>query len=74
MPPCVGRAVHILLLLTPPTGVQQSVVDAYWSWVEERILLPIQEHFPEVYEWLVNWHRSHVAEVVETQLTEGGNS
>ncbi len=70
----VGRAVHILLLLTPPTGVQKSVVDAYWSWLEERILLPVQEQFPEVYEWLVNWHRRHIAEMAETQLTEGDNS
>ena len=70
----IGRAAHILLLLTPPTGVQQSVVDAYWNWVEERILAPIQEQFPEVYEWLVNWHRSHVAKIAETQLSEGDNS
>jgi hypothetical protein len=70
----VGRAAHILLLLTPPTGAQQSVVGAYWNWVEERILAPIQEQFPEVYEWLVDWHRSYVAEMVETQLSKGGNS
>ena len=70
----IGRAAHILLLLMPPTGVQQSVVDAYWNWVEERILVPIQEQFPEVYEWLVDWHRSHVAEMAETQLSEGDDS
>lgn len=70
----IGRAAHILLLLTPPTGVQQSVVDAYWNWVEERILVPIQEQFPEVYEWLVDWYRSHIAEMAETQLSGGDNS
>ena len=62
------------MLLTPPTGGQQSVVDAYWNWVEERILVPIQEQFPEVYECLVDWHRSYVAEMAETQLPEGNNS
>jgi len=70
----IGRAAFILLLLTPPTGAQQSVVDAYWNWMEERVLAPIQEQFPEVYEWLVDWHRSHVAEVAETQLSEGDDS
>lgn len=70
----IGHAAHILLLLTPPTGVQQSVADAYWNWVEDRILVPIKEQFPEVYEWLVDWHRSHVAELVETQLSEGDMS
>jgi hypothetical protein len=70
----IGFAAHILLLLTPPTGVQQRIVDAYWDWVEERILAPIQEQFPEVYEWLVDCHRSYIAELTETQLSEGGNS
>lgn len=70
----VGRAVHILLLLTPPIGVQRSVVAAYWNWVEEGILAPIQEQFPDVYEWLVGWHRGHIAEMAETPLSEGSDS
>lgn len=70
----IGRAAHILLLLTPPTGVQQSVMDAYWNWVEERILAPIQEQFPEVYEWLVDWYRNHIAEMAGIQLSGGYNS
>jgi len=70
----IGRAAHILLLLTPPTDVQKRVVDAYWGWVEERILAPIKEQFPEVYEWLVNWHRNLVTEIVETQLSEEDES
>ncbi len=68
-----GRAVHILLLLTPPTDVQQSVVDAYWNWVETRVLTPIQEQFPEVYEWFVDWYRRYVAKLAETELSGGGN-
>ena len=69
----IGRAAHILMLLAPLTDVQQSVVDAYWSWVEERILVPVQEQFPEVYERLVDWHRSQVAEMAESQFSEGDN-
>ena len=70
----IGRAAHILLLLTPPTDVQQSVVDAYWNWVEERILAPVQEQFPEVYKWLVDWYRNHIAEMSENQFSGGDNS
>jgi len=70
----VGRAVHILLLLTPPTDVKQSVVDAYWNWLEQMILRPIQEQFPAVYEWFVDYYRSRVAEISETQFPEVGNS
>jgi len=61
----IGRAAHILLLLTPPTGVQQTMVDAYWSWAEERILAPIKKHFPEIYDWLVEWYRNHIAKMAE---------
>ncbi len=70
----IRRAAHILLLLTSPIGVQQSVVDAYWNWVEERVLAPIEEQFPEVYEWLVDWYRSHVDEIAKTQLSTEGDS
>ncbi len=70
----IGRGAHILLLLTPPTSVQQSIVDAYWKWVEEGVLTPIKEQFPGLYDWLVEWHRSHVAEMAETELSEGGDS
>lgn len=70
----IGRAGLILPILTPLTGVQQSVVDAYWNWVEKAILAPIQEQFPEVYEWLVDWCRKQVAEMAEIEPSEGGES
>lgn len=65
----IGRAVHILLLLVPPTASQQCVVDAYWTWVEGRILAPLHEQFPEVFEWLVDWHRSRISEMTEAHLS-----
>ncbi len=67
----IGRGAHILLLLTPPTDTQQDIVDAYWGWMEERILGPIREQFPELYVWLVEWHRRQIAEMAATELTEG---
>lgn len=70
----IGRAMHILLLLAPPTGVQEGVTKAYWSWVEERILAPIQEQFPDVYEWLVSWYRNYFANLVERLLMGENNS
>lgn len=68
----IGRGAHILLLLTPPTGVTQGTVDAYWNWVEERVLAPIKEQFPDLYDWLVEWYRTSVTEVVGTELSEEG--
>ncbi len=70
----IERAAFILSLLTPPNDVQKSVVDAYWNWVEERILIPIQKQFPKVYDWLVDWYRSSVAKAAETELSDEDNS
>lgn len=69
-----GRGIHILRLLAPPNNVPQSIVAAYSSWVEERILAPIQEQYPEIYGWLVDWHRGQIAEAATTQLTGGSSS
>lgn len=70
----IGRVVYIQLLLTPPTKVPQSVVDAYWNWVEERVLKPLQEQFPVVYDWLVDWYRGYIAHITEAPLLEEDNS
>ena len=70
----IGRGAHILLLLTPPYEAKQEVIDAYWVWVEETILSPIEEQFPELYEWLVEWNRRQVAEVADGALSQWSES
>lgn len=70
----IGRGAHLLLLLRPPVGVQQSIVATYWNWVEKRILAPVKEQFPNLYAWLVEWHRKQIAEMTETKLSERGDS
>ena len=66
----IGRGAHMLLLLTPPLEVESSIVDAYWTWVEDRILSPVKEQFPDLYEWLVNWHRDQVRRLAETDVSQ----
>lgn len=66
-----GSVAHILLLLMPIIDVQQGVSDAYWKWVEEKILVPIQEQSPEVYKLLVAQYRKHIAELTDIQHLEG---
>ena len=66
----IGHARYLLMLLAPLNGVQRSIMEAYWNWVEERILVPLQEQFPEVYEWLVDWYRRRVADLAETDPSE----
>ena len=70
----LGRGSYILLILTPPTDVQREIVDAYWNWVEGTILAPVKEQFPDLYIWLVKWHRNQVRDMAETELLGGGDS
>ena len=67
----LGRGAHILMLLAPPTNVPQEVKDAYWSWVEDRILAPIKEQFPNLFALIVEWQRRQVAEISEMALNAG---
>src|SRR5699024_11806410 len=46
------------------------VLDAYWDWLEGRILAPIKEQFPEVYGWLVGRYSSYVVKIIEAQSSE----
>lgn len=64
----IGRSAHILSFFAPLIGAQQGVTDDYFCWIEGIILTPLQEQFPEVYEWLVDWYRNHISTIVETEL------
>ena len=67
----IGRGAHILALLTPPADTKQRIADAYWAWLEEKILGPIKEQFPDVYRWLVDWYRKKLSELAEAAVAEG---
>lgn len=65
-----GRGGHMLLLLTPLMEVKPDIVNAYWTWAEESFLAPVKEQFPELYEWLVKWHREQVSYLAETDVSQ----
>jgi len=69
----VRYADFILLLIGPLTDVQQSVMDAYWSWVDKKILIPIQEESPKVYESLVSWFREYILKMSVNNFSESSN-
>lgn len=64
----VDRGLYVLLLLRPPIGTEKSILDGYWKWTEERILIPIREQFPELFTWLINWHRDYIKKMTEIEL------
>lgn len=67
----IGRGNYIFILLAPPIDTNQNIVDAYWNWVEERILAPIKEQFPDIYAWLVEWYKREVGKIAETVFRSG---
>ena len=71
--PDIVKKVHveqILMMLISPVDVPQEVRSEYWSWVEDRILVPIKEQYPDLYSCIVEWHRRSIAEMAERSLTE----
>ena len=63
------RGVYIQMLLMPPDGVRQQIVEEYWKWVEEKILVSIKEQFPDLYAWLVEWYKQQVDNLAITEYT-----
>ena len=65
-----GRGAYILLILIPPDDVPQQVKDEYWNWVEETVLTPIKEQYPDLYSWIVEDRRKWIAKVSDMDTTE----
>ena len=65
----------VLMLMLLPATQPQAVKEAYWRWLEERFLVPLQEEDPETYGFLVEWAKEHVAGsvVAYQQGLEDGN-
>ena len=60
-----GRGLHIMMLFIPPSDTPQDVKDAYWSWMERRVLVPIKEQFPDLYAWIVESQREQISEMAD---------
>jgi hypothetical protein len=65
-----GPAAFVEFLLSPPTEASQTVLDAYWKWLETCFLEPIQEQFPEQYNQIVDSHRRFIGEMVDRHHSE----
>ena len=65
----LGRGAHILRLALP-INASKEVNDAYLEWVEDRILAPTRENFPDLYSWIVEHYGKLVAEISEKRLIQ----
>ena len=66
----LGPVAYIQVLLIPPVNVSRKMREAYWEWIENRILVPIQEQYPELYSSLVDLQRVQIATIAESKPSE----
>ena len=59
-----------LILFTPPSGAPQEIQDAYWSWLEDRVLVPMKEQDPDLYAWVVEQEKRLIAEIADREPDE----
>ena len=69
-----GRGAHILLLLSPPADASREIKDEYWSWIEDMVLAPIKKQYPDLYSWIIEWHRGELADIADMDLPEGATT
>jgi hypothetical protein len=65
-----GRGAYILMVVIPTADALRDVKDEYWSCIEDRVLAPIKEQYPDLYSWIVDWQRRQIAEMADMDLTE----
>ncbi len=66
-----GRSVHILMMLILQFNAPKEVRDAYWNWVQDRVLIPVKEQFPDLYALIVAQYKRQVAVAVDQLLDNG---
>ena len=66
----VKQGLLTLILLTPPSGAPQEIKDAYWSWLEDQVLVPMKEQDPDLYAWVVEQEKRLVSEIADREPDE----
>lgn len=64
----IGRGEFIYLLISPPSKQTNEKNQAYWKWLEEKILVPIKKQFPDLYSWIVERSRYTFGELAKVEI------
>jgi hypothetical protein len=54
----------------PPVKADETLRAAYYEWVSDRLLKPMKEYQPEMFEWIVARSRELVVSRAETAARE----
>ncbi|MFC5700160.1 hypothetical protein ACFPVX_02605 [Cohnella faecalis] len=66
-----GRGEFIFKLLVPPLGASKELKIEYWDWVEEVVLIPIKDNFPDLFLWLLDRYSELIA-TISNMYAQGG--
>ena len=66
----IGHAGSIFFILQPPIEEPDEVKCNYWGWVEERVLAPLKEQYPDLYRNLLESYKRQISHVVDRYITE----
>jgi len=69
-----AHAAHLQSLMSPPNEVPDSVRDAYYDWIDRRLLQGLRDSEPEVFEWIVDRAREMIVYAAETAVRQLGAS
>lgn len=65
------RARIILQLLTSlDVDIPRNIREAYWTWLEDRVLAPVKELEPDLYTLIIDLKRRQISELADAVLTE----
>ena len=59
-----------IILFTPPSDAPQEIKDAYWSWLEDRVLVPMKEQDPDLYAWVVEQEKRLISQIADREPDE----
>ena len=62
----------VLLLTSLDVDVPRNIREAYWAWLEDRVLAPVKEFEPALYTLIIDLKRRQISELTYAVLTEMG--
>lgn len=64
----IWRGEYILMLTMPPLGASQEARDSYWKWLGERVLKPVRNLAPDLYNRIVEVQKAQISEISKQGL------
>ena len=65
-----GRSAQIMSLLLAPPDLPTEIKEKYWTWIEKRLLLNIQEEDPDIYSRILERARDLISYAAEADLSK----